>query len=99
MLFLTNFDPPCHMLSHILGPPRKYVTHLGPPPILVGLVQKTRTKAPCTNSLSIVRRGFCSGVLSGVVLSVPSSVRIHLLPQKVKHRFKFHMYDKFFLQV
>jgi len=23
--------PPCHTLSHIPGPPRKYVTHLGPP--------------------------------------------------------------------
>ena len=75
-LFLANFypPPPCHTLSHIPGPPqKKYVTHLGPPPqFLVGLVQKIRTKAHCTNSLSIVREGFCPGasvwkVLSGVV--------------------------------
>ena len=54
-LFLANFDP--HSPYHA---PQKYVTHLGPPlpQFLVGLVQKIRTKAPCTNSLSIVRRGF-----------------------------------------
>src|SRR6218665_1225392 len=60
-LFLANFDPPlpCHTLSHIPGPPRKYVTHLGfPPRFLVGLVQKSWTKVPCTNSVSIVRGGF-----------------------------------------
>src|SRR6218665_429865 len=28
----------------------------------VGLVQKTPRKAPCTNSLSIVRGGFCQGM-------------------------------------
>src|SRR6218665_2215492 len=87
-LFLANFDshPPCHTLSHIQGPPRKYVAHLGPL-FLVGLVQKTRTKAPCTNSLSIVRGGFCPGsfvrgsfvwkVLSEVVFVHSPSVRIH----------------------
>src|SRR6218665_3618766 len=96
-LFSANFNPrsPCHTLSHIPGPPQKYVTHLGIPRLLVGLVQKTRTKAPCTNSLSIIRGGFCPGfVLSGRfrlgwILSVPSSVRIHLLQEKVKHHFKF----------
>src|SRR6218665_1737479 len=31
------------------------------PPFLLGLVQKSRAKAPCTNSLSIVREGFCQG--------------------------------------
>src|SRR6218665_3959404 len=59
------------------------------PPFLVGLVQKTWTKAPCTNSLSIVRWGFCPGLLSGGLLSGricpgwflynPSSIRKHLL--------------------
>jgi len=66
----------CHTLSHIPGPPQKYVTHLAPR-FLVGLVQTIRTKAPCTNSFSIVGEGFCPGafargsfvwmVLSGVV--------------------------------
>ena len=70
-------------------------------PILVGLVQKIRTKTPCTNSLSIVRWDFVQVVFSGYllsfrfcpgwVLSVPPSVRIHLLQQKIKHHFKFQV--------
>ena len=61
-LFLANFDPPpqSHFVTHS-GTPRKYVTHLGPPRFLV--VQKTRTKAPCTKYLSIVRGVFVPGVL------------------------------------
>src|SRR6218665_1634426 len=47
-------------MSHISEPTPRF---------LVGLVQKTRTKAPCTNSLSIVRGGFIRGVLSGSLLS------------------------------
>src|SRR6218665_624198 len=87
---LANFDTPSP-LSHISDPPR----------FLVGLVQKSRKKALCTNSLSIVHEGFCPGAsvrgsfvwkaLSRVVLSVPPSVRIHLLQQKVKNHFKFHV--------
>src|SRR6218665_3303424 len=59
MLFLANFDPlsPCHTVSHIPGPPK--VRHTSRTPrFLVGLVQKSRTKAPCTNSLLIVRGVF-----------------------------------------
>src|SRR6218665_1909504 len=99
-LFLANFNPlPPVTFCHTS--PKKYVTHLGPPRFLVGLVQKTRTKAPCTNSLSIVRGRFCPGgfvrgslvwkVLSGVVFPVPPSVRIKMLQQQVKHHFKFHV--------
>src|SRR6218665_1895419 len=67
---LANFDPPspCHTLSHIPRPP-KSMSHISDYPslrFLVGLVQKTLTKAPCTNYLSIVRGGFCPGVLSFV---------------------------------
>src|SRR6218665_3154057 len=43
----TSRDPP--KVRHISRTPR----------FLVGLVQKKRTKAPCTNSLSIVHEGFC----------------------------------------
>ena len=66
-LFLANFDP--LPLSH-------FVTHTGTPKIrhtsrtsrfLVGLVQKSRTKVPCTSSISIVRGGFWPWVLSGLV--------------------------------
>src|SRR6218665_3577896 len=100
-LFSANFDPLplLHFVTHH-GTPQS-TSHISDPPILVGLVQKTWTKALCTNSLSIVRGGFCPGCLSGGLLSgrfcpgwflsVPPSVRIHLLQQKVKHHFKFHV--------
>src|SRR6218665_3914247 len=63
---------------HIPGPrPQKSTSHISDPPFLLGLVHKTWTKALCTNSLSIVRGGFCPGafvrgsfvwkVLSGVI--------------------------------
>src|SRR6218665_2708321 len=92
-LFLANFDPHFPVTRLTFRDPPESTSHISDPlpRFLVGLVQKTRTKAPCTNSLSIVRRGFCPGVCPGWLLSVPSSVRIHLLQQKVKHRFKFHV--------
>src|SRR6218665_283058 len=66
-LFLDNFDPSlCHTLSHIPGPPKVRYTSRTLPRFLVGLVQSTRTKAPCTNSLIVVRGGFCPGGFSGV---------------------------------
>src|SRR6218665_2969317 len=51
-LFLANFSPPppATLFHPSRDPPRKYVTHFGPPPrFLVGLVKKFRTKVPCTN--------------------------------------------------
>src|SRR6218665_2832097 len=101
-LFLANFDPLplSHFVTHP-GTPQS-TSHISTPRFLVGLVQKSRTKATCANSLSVVRGGCCPGgfvrgsfdwkVLSrGWFLSVPPSVRIHLLQQKVKHHFKFHV--------
>src|SRR6218665_4117510 len=103
-LFLANFDPPPPVtLCYTSRDPPKVRHTSRTPRFLVGLVQKIRIKArgPCTNSLSIVREGFCPGafvqgsfvwkVLSGVVLSAPPSVRIHLLQQKVKKHFNFHV--------
>src|SRR6218665_472705 len=57
---------PCHTLSHIPGPPES-TSHVSDPRFLVGLVQKSRTKVLCTNSISIVRGGFCPRVLSRLV--------------------------------
>src|SRR6218665_26468 len=111
MLFFANFDPPspCHTLSHIPGPPESTAHISDPPRFLVGLVEITRTKATCTNSLSIVHGTFCSagfcqrvfcleGFVRGWLLSVPPPVRIHLLQQKVNItlNFMFHVYDKIF---
>src|SRR6218665_2571699 len=59
------FLPPSPVtLCHTSRGPPKYVTHLGPP-FFSRPSTKTRTKNPCTNSLSIVCRGFCPGGLSG----------------------------------
>src|SRR6218665_3622087 len=88
-LFLANFDPPLplpHFVTHP-GTPQKVRHTSRTPRFLVGLVQKSRTKVRCTNSISIVRGGFCTGWF----LPVPPSVAIHLLQQKVKHHFKFHV--------
>src|SRR6218665_2779867 len=84
-LFLASFDP-LHFVTHPGTLPK--ALHISrPPEFLVGLVQKSWTKVPCTNSISIVRGGFCPGWL----LSIPPCVTIHMLQQKVKHHFKFHV--------
>ena len=91
--FLANFylPSPCHTSSHIPGPP-----------IFRRPRTKNRDKSPLVQILSqlfggfFVRR-FCQrGLLSGRFCpgwfwSIPPSVRIHLLQQKVKHHFKFHV--------
>src|SRR6218665_2008944 len=67
-LLLANFDPLplSHFVTHPETPER--TSHISDPlRFLAGLVQKLRTKVPCTNSISIVREGFCPGVLSGVI--------------------------------
>ena len=94
-----------------------FVTHPGTPPestshisdlsrFLEGLVQKTRTKAPCTNSFSLVRGSFCPGgfVRGSFVWKVLPRmvfVRSPLLEYicynrklKITLNFMFHMYDK-----
>src|SRR6218665_217034 len=67
------------------------------------LVQKTRTKAPCINSVSIVRGGFCPGGLSRGLLSgrfcpgwflwftVLSEYICYNRKLNSKHHFKFHV--------
>src|SRR6218665_2100894 len=66
-LFLANFDtPPSVTLCHTSRDPPKVRHTSRPPPFLVGLVQKSRKKVLCTNSISLVRGGFCLGVLSGL---------------------------------
>src|SRR6218665_3697649 len=88
-IFGQFLPPPPVTLCHTSRDTPESTSHISDPPrFLVGLVQKTQTKAPCTNSLSIVRGGFCPGGLSGGLLSgrfcpgwflsVPPSVRIHL---------------------
>src|SRR6218665_4046229 len=94
MLFLANFDPPlpCHTLSHIPGPPES-TSHISEPPspIFSRPSTKTRTKAPCITSLSIVRGGFCPGGFVWGGLCPFPLLSEYVLQQKVKHHFKFHI--------
>src|SRR6218665_3795469 len=97
MKYVTLFWPiltpsPCHTSR---DPPK--VRHTSRTPyFLVGLVQNPGQK-PSVQILSQLFAGVLSeGLLSGRFgpgwfLSVPPSVRIHLLQQKVKHHFKFHV--------
>src|SRR6218665_243250 len=96
-LFLANFDPPppCHTLSHIPGPPES-TSHISDPQFLVGLIQKSWTKVPCTNSISIVHGGFCPGLFPGWFLSIPLLSQYICYNRKLNITLNFmsHMYDK-----
>src|SRR6218665_3803909 len=76
--YVTLFWPiltpsPCHTLSHIPKTPES-TSHISDPPIFTRpIVQKSRTKVPGTNSISIVRG--CFGPVW--FLSSPPSVTIH----------------------
>src|SRR6218665_3048443 len=69
-LFLANFDPLplSHFVTHP-GTPRKYVIHLGPPPISRRPSTKNPDKSPLVQILFqlfaevfVRARGFCQGV-------------------------------------
>src|SRR6218665_1799941 len=82
-LFLANFDPPfpCHTLSHISDPP-----------IFIRPSTKIPDKSPLYKFyLNCSWRFLSGGSCSGWFLYVPPSVTIHLLQQKVKHHFRFHV--------
>src|SRR6218665_1510 len=108
--YVTLFWPiltpcPCHTMSHIPGPP-KSTSHISDtPPIFSRPSTKTLRKAPCTNSLSIVREGFCPGVYQGV-FCLEGFVRGGFCPfpflseyicynrkLNITLNFMFHMYD------
>src|SRR6218665_590383 len=107
-LFWPIFTPlPSVTLCHTSRDPPESTSHISEPPrFLVGLVEKTQTKAPCTNSLSIVRGGFCPGgfvrgsfvwkVLSGVVFVHSPIYQNTCYNRKlsITLNFLFHMYDK-----
>src|SRR6218665_1189170 len=108
MLFLANFLPPslCHTLSHIPGPPRKYVTHLGPPPIFRRRSTRSPDKSPLYKFCLNCSWGGCPGVLSegllsgrfcpGWILFVPLLSEYICFNRKlnITLNFMFHMYDK-----
>src|SRR6218665_602814 len=93
---------PCHTSSHIPGPPES-TSHISDPPISRRPSTTNPDKSPLVHILfqlfaEVFCRGFCQGGLwsgrfcPGWLLIVRSrSVTIHLLHQKVKHHFKFHV--------
>ena len=93
---------------HVAVGPPECTSHISDPRFLEGLVQKTRTKAPCTNSVSIVRGSFCPGgfvrgafvckILSGGGFS-PFPFCQNTLHQKVKHHLFRICMIKFFRSV
>src|SRR6218665_123130 len=102
--FWSIFTP----LSHIPGPPRKYVSHLGPP-----IFSRTSTKKlgqkPLVQILSqlfagILARGFCQGVfclegfVQGGFCPFPLLSEYICFNRKlnITLNFMFHMYDKIF---
>src|SRR6218665_2333669 len=85
-LFLANFDPlPLVTLCHTSRDPPGSTSHISDPPPLVGLVQKSRTKVPCTEVF--VRIGFCPLPLLSQYICYNRKLNITL-------NFMFHMYDK-----
>src|SRR6218665_3266574 len=82
--FWPILTPLCHTLSHIPGPP-KSTSHISDPlPFFFRPNTKNPTKAPCTNSLSIVHGFFCPA--EGIVFCLEGFVRgafcpFHLLSE------------------
>src|SRR6218665_3878304 len=83
--------PLSHFVTHP-GTPQKVRHTSWTPRFLVGLVQKSRTKAPCTNSLSIVRGAFCPGGFCPFPLL--SEYSCYNRKVNITLNFMFHMYDK-----
>src|SRR6218665_1912078 len=95
-LSLANFNPPspCHTLSHVHPGTPKSTSHISDPqPIFSRPSTKNQDKSTLYKFSLNCSRGLVSGVLLsgrfclGWFLSVPPSVRIHLLQQKVKNLF------------
>src|SRR6218665_3726609 len=93
MLFLDNFDPLplSHFVTHP-GTPQKVRHTSRTPPFLVGLVQKSPTKVPCTNSISIVLGGFCQGGFC--LFPLLSQYICNNRKLNITLNFMFHMYHK-----
>src|SRR6218665_4038601 len=91
---LTPLPPVTH--CHTSRDPPESTSHISDPPFLVGLVQKSRTKVPCTNSISIVSGSFCPGVLSRLVFVRSPFCHNTCYNRKlnITLNFMFHMYDK-----
>src|SRR6218665_1980202 len=99
---ILTHSPLSHFVTHPGTP--KSTSHISDPPIFSRPSRpiKNPDKSPLYKfslncSWGFLYGGFCQrGLLSGMFcpgwfLSIPPSVRIHLLQQKGKHHFKFHV--------
>src|SRR6218665_3609056 len=99
MLFLANFDP-SSPLSHFVTHPGtpKSTSHISDPAprFLVGLVQKTQTKAPVQILSHLFVGAFVGGFCQGVFCPFPllSEYICYNRKLKITLNFMFHMYDK-----
>src|SRR6218665_2431598 len=93
--------PLSHFVRNLGTPPKERHTSWNPPifsrPSTKHLDKSPFYKFSLNCSQGFLSGGFCQwvfcqeGFVRGWFLSIPASVRIHLLQQKVKHHFKFHV--------
>src|SRR6218665_452803 len=96
-IFGQFLPPPPVTLCHTSQDPPKVCHASRTPRFLVGLVQKSWTKVPCTNSISIVRGGFCPGGFVRVGFCPFPLLSQHICYNRklnITLNFMFHMYDK-----
>src|SRR6218665_1053220 len=110
MLFLANFDHPLplsHFVTHPGTPKEVRHTSRTPHRFLVGLVQKSRTKAPIQILSQLFVGAFVKGVfcLEGFVwgnfcpFPLLSEYICYNRKLKITLNFMFHMYDQKFISV
>ena len=95
MLFLANFDPPCHTLSHIPGPPES-TSHISDPPFSRPSA-KILDKSPLYKFYLNCSRRFCPEgfVLVGFCpFPLLSQYICYNRKLSITLNFMFHMYDK-----
>ena len=95
-LFLANFDPPCHTLSHIPGPPPKVRHTSRTPPIFSRPSTKIPDKSPPYKFYLNCSRRFLSGFCPDWFCPFPLLSQYICYNRKlnITLNFMFHMYDK-----
>src|SRR6218665_641662 len=86
-----------HTLSHIPGPPKRTLHISNPAPIFTRPSRKNPDKSPLYKFSLNCSRGFCPGVLSGVVFIYSPVILSECICYNKKVNitlyFMFHMYD------
>src|SRR6218665_684714 len=108
-LFLANFDPLSHFVTHPGTPPKKSTSHISDPPIFSWPITKIPDKRPlykfslnCSRGFWVLSGGFVRGSFVWKVLFGVVFVHFPLLSEYICYNrkvnitlnFMFHMYDK-----